>query len=1100
MPIDSVPGLLDALRQARLLPPAQLGEAQRLQAHFPDPRSLAGELVRRGWLTPYQINQLFRGRGSSLLLGQYVLLERLGEGGMGQVLKARHQKLDRMAAVKVIRSERLSNPTIVERFQREARAAARLSHPNIVTVYDADEVGGTHFFAMEYVEGTDLAKLVKEKGPLPVAVACDYVRQAALGLQHAHEQGLVHRDIKPANLFLAARAGGPPPADGVIKILDMGLARLQGRLEESGDATDPLTQEGAVMGTPDYMAPEQATDSHRADIRADLYSLGATLYYLLTGRAPFADGTLANKLLRLQMEEAPPVERLRPDVPPGVAAVVRKLLAKRPEQRCQTPAELARNLEPFCRAAVAVAVLAPAGAGGPAIPAIPLGPHDPTAAWSGHPVAIPVGKGVEDTIPPAEAESAASLPQTTAPLPRAWAGKHRLRLVAGAAALAALVLLVVLVVRRTNDRITGSGDKGTGPDQSGQPSAFDARILTGMKRAPNPFPEYTERLPEEMVGSLGDLWGRHWGAVRSVAFRPDGKLAASGGEDNLIRLWDAQTLEPRGILPGLTFPVHALAFSPNGKTLASCCDRSDFRVWLWDLETKKIAYLEGHGNIVTQLAFSTDGKWLLSAGQDQVVYRWDVATRQHNPPLTLPPGVLCVALSPDGRHVLSGHADKTLRLWDLDTRQERALPGHTEVIDAVTFSPDGSRAVSISRNDGSVRLWDVEQGKQLQQWVGNLGSPDGLAFTPNGERIAWISANNAIIVIDAKTLAVVGQLSPGNLAGLALSPDNHRALVFGPGQTILRLWDLGTGVQVRAPSGHVRAVASVAFAPDGHYLLSGSHDSTVTLWDLESQRSVGGFAHGTPVYSVAISPDGKYALAGGTEAGNDHKTLRFWEIDRRQLAVSLDANPNATTMSVAFSSDGRLALSGGGGDAPQLRLWDVEKRVEARPFAKLDESITGVAFLPGTRQAVSGGAQKVVRLWDVDTGKEVRSLVGHTDAVTSVAGSPAGRHVLSGSLDTTVRLWDLQETEPKGRLLEDGPKAGITCVTFAPNGERLAASGSDGRVAVWERASGKRLYHVQLPGGVQGLAFARDSRHLATANANGTAYILRLPETSPGGR
>src|SRR5262249_54333549 len=160
------------------------------------------------------------------------------------------------------------------------------AHPNIVAVYDADEVAGTHFFAMEYVEGTDLAKLVKQNGPLPVAVACDYVRQAALGLQHAHEQGLVHRDIKPSNLLLAGKAGG-----GVVKVLDMGLARLEAAPGEGSDGADPLTQEGAVMGTPDYVAPEQATDSRRADIRADLYSLGCTLYFLLTGKVPFPGGT-----------------------------------------------------------------------------------------------------------------------------------------------------------------------------------------------------------------------------------------------------------------------------------------------------------------------------------------------------------------------------------------------------------------------------------------------------------------------------------------------------------------------------------------------------------------------------------------------------------------------------------------------------------------------------------------------------------------------------------------------------------------------------------------------------------------------------------------
>ena len=269
--------LLDALRQYRLLDAAQLEELEALAGRFPDPKALAGELIRRGWLTPYQANQIFAGRGCELLLGSYVLLERLGEGGMGQVFKAQNWKLGKIVALKLIRKERLAKPDAVRRFQREVRAPPRLCrHPNIVHAYDADEIDGTHLLVMEYVEGaTDLARLVKQNGPLPVAQACEYIRQAALGLQHAYERGLVHRDIKPHNLLLTA--------DGqTVKVLDMGLARLDPLPGDDRSAT--MTQEGAVMGTPDYIAPEQALDSHTVDIRADLYSLGCTFYYLLTGK------------------------------------------------------------------------------------------------------------------------------------------------------------------------------------------------------------------------------------------------------------------------------------------------------------------------------------------------------------------------------------------------------------------------------------------------------------------------------------------------------------------------------------------------------------------------------------------------------------------------------------------------------------------------------------------------------------------------------------------------------------------------------------------------------------------------------------------------
>src|SRR5579862_9652651 len=284
--------LLDALRQHRLLDFAQLDDLTSL--HFSDPKALAGELIRRDWLTPYQANQLLTGKGQDLILGSYILLERLGEGGMGQVFKAQHRNLGRISALKLIRKERLQSPDAVRRFHREVRSAAALSHPNIVLAYDADEIAGTHLLVMEYIEGAvDLAKLVKKNGPLPVEKACEYIRQAALGLQHAFERGMVHRDIKPANLLLTT--------DGkLVKVLDMGLARLDSRSEDDDDKSSTMTQHGAVMGTPDYIAPEQALESHTVDIRADLYSLGCTFYFLLAGRVPFPGGTILQKLNKHQ--------------------------------------------------------------------------------------------------------------------------------------------------------------------------------------------------------------------------------------------------------------------------------------------------------------------------------------------------------------------------------------------------------------------------------------------------------------------------------------------------------------------------------------------------------------------------------------------------------------------------------------------------------------------------------------------------------------------------------------------------------------------------------------------------------------------------------
>jgi serine/threonine protein kinase len=266
---------------------------------------------------------------------RYRILVRLGTGGMGVVFKAEHRLMERLVALKVIHKHLIDRPTSVERFRQEVRAAARLTHPNIVTAYDADQAGEVHFLVMEFVEGQSLDRLLERQRSFSVRQACYLVQQAALGMQHAFERGMVHRDIKPANLLVT-------PA-GQVKVVDFGLARFA---QERGPAGD-ITPSGTVLGTPDYIAPEQALDSRQADIRADIYSLGCTLYHLLAGRPPFSEGTVFYKLMAHRERAPRPMTECRPDLPSGLAAVLERMLAKDPAQRYQTPADVARELAPF---------------------------------------------------------------------------------------------------------------------------------------------------------------------------------------------------------------------------------------------------------------------------------------------------------------------------------------------------------------------------------------------------------------------------------------------------------------------------------------------------------------------------------------------------------------------------------------------------------------------------------------------------------------------------------------------------------------------------------------------------------------------------------
>jgi WD40 repeat protein len=1039
--------------------------------------------------------------------GDYELVEEIARGGMGVVYRARQVSLNRVVALKMILAGQFASAGEVTRFRQEAENAANLDHPNIVPIYEVGEHQGQQYFSMKLIKGGSLAGTMDEVRRDPRRVA-QLLASVARAVHHAHQRGVLHRDLKPANILLDA-AGEP-------HVTDFGLAkRLQGDVR--------LSQSGTIVGTPSYMAPEQARGEKSLTVAADVYALGAILYELLTGRLPHVGSTIADVLLQALEKEPAPPRKLKPDVDRDLETICLKCLQKEPVKRYESAASLADDLERFCS--------------GEPIQARPVGQVERLWRWCKRQPAL------------ATASAAAVLGVLLALVTFAVAfflvsesldQEYQQRVAAEKLAIdnellakekdgQRLAAVKAEADAKANER--KAKDQEAKAMENERAAKFQALRAENARHAiqidlalraweRNDVIE-AERVLNEVSEPFQQTWEQrhlrdlckrkalpllgHTDGVYSVALSSDGRRIISGSHDGTIKVWDATTGQEKLTLKGRTrFFINSVAYSDDGRRIASGCE--DGTVQVWDATTgQEQLSIKGHRNPVYSVAFSPDGRCFASVGFDMTVKVWDAATGKEK--LTLEghtEQVNSVAFSSDGRRIVSGSHDHTIKVWDVATGQEKlTLKGHTFGVNSVAFSSDGRRIVSGS-NDRTVKVWDAESGQEKLTLKGNENEVWSVAISKNGRWIVSGEKNGRFVKVwDAgsgrEKLTLKGHT--GGYISVAISGDGER-IVSGSLDSTVSVWSPAEGQEKLTLKGHTFNRTSVAISGDGRRIVSGGSDRTVKVWDAATgqlKRALTG--HKKLVSCVAISADGRRMVSGGGFM-NEPGEVKVWDAETGQQTFNLEGHREGVS-SVAISGDGRRIVSGSY-DAT-VRVWDATTGQEQLAW-NLKLNVYSVAISADGHYIVAGCADKTVRVWDATTGLEKFTLKGHTWYVTCVAITGDSRLIVSGTFDpdnrpwesTEIKVWDAATGQEK--LTAKGSMGRLESLAISADGGRIV-SGHHLGVRVWDTATGQEK--LSLKGHrniVDCVAISGDNQRIVSASRGGTLKVWEAPRPHFGPR
>lgn len=986
-------------------------------------------------------------------VGPFDVLSVLGIGGMGQVYKSVHADLGKPFAVKVVAS---GDQETIERFRREMKAIGKLDHPNIVRATHGGEEGGFFFLATEYIDGVDLSALVEQVDRLPVADACEAIRQAALGLQAVHEKKLVHRDIKPANIIVTPR--------GQVKLLDFGLSLT---VTPAIEAANNLTAPGQVMGTPESMSPEQARNSHLVDIRADIYSLGCTLYKLLSGAFPFPRSryqSVVGVALAHVQEPVPPIRDARHEVPEGLVAIIEQMLAKSPEDRFDTPGEVARVLEPYAEGSN-LAGLSASRTGKPR-----SGNSDSMTSQPSDSPASP------DLVSPATDAKARPSAATRPARRKMWewaAENYKLLVMLALMVIPVAILAIVFTVHTKDGSLVIELAEGVDSETVRVVVTRDGKFVKIVDAKGG----WSIRVEEgEYHLDLKDSTDK---------FVLDKKLVTViRDETEIVRVWMKSN---SGEDVSLGQPLSPVALVQQPSSLDG--------VLSWSIETPL------HRGRVLSARYDPRGKYLATGCADGTVRIFDA--KNHGLVRALlghASKVSRVAWSPTGSLLASASWDGTVRLWEpMSGRCRSEFSCHPDVILDVCWSPDGKSLVTVSK-DGSAVVWDVASGDRSEELSMPVHTDETKTTYPNS--VSWSADGSSLAAGGYQQIGIwdtsswtIRQVLPVAVESVSWLCDGRLASC---GWDEVHIWEPTEDskelvLERKLPQLRGTGTRRIGGSPDGKWLAVGAMDNCVWLWETATWQLVSGkrlTGHSSWVMDIAWARDSTQLATAG---GDGH--VAFWEPQDGKLVDRIE-RPSAVSVCDAQwlknAAEVRLAFSRGG-----MAAWDLHNGQMLRIDGPTNDYFSWASWSPSGKQSAWINSAGEVWLWTSDGFRQHSAYEG---AARTAAWSPDGRYLavaceagpadsgktsdapnLKGNTRVYVAEWQ------SGRVVQEF--AGLTnrpvAMVFSPDERFIAASDANDTICIWDRETAElrastKGYREKLVG------WSADGRYLFSASSYGT--------------